>query len=74
MLWMLDRHTNVAHVHSLSHKEDFVLLQYIRSNLGFGSIIQQSSHYSRFAVQDKVWSSLITDIFNGRVFPTRTQY
>lgn len=53
--------------------EDLVLLQYIRSNLGFGRIIQQSSHCHRFVVQDKVGLSLITHIFNGNiVFPTRT--
>lgn len=53
--------------------EDLVLLQYIRSNLGFGRIIQQSSHCHRFVVQDKVGLSLITHIISGNiVFPTRT--
>ena len=53
--------------------EDLVQLHYIRFNLGFRCILQQSSQSHRFVVKDKEGQSLITHIFDGNiVFPIRT--
>ena len=53
---------------------DTAVLQYIRDNLGFGSIIVQSGPNStlRFIVQDKANLWILCQLFNGNlVFPVR---
>lgn len=52
--------------------EDIAILNYIRDNLGFGSVIPQGKRTSRYVVQDLSNLYLIILLFNGNiVLPTR---
>lgn len=51
---------------------DIKVLQFIKENLGFGKVIAQSAHTSRYVVQNKKEIELIIHLFNGNlVLPSR---
>jgi hypothetical protein len=49
------------------NSSDRQVLDYIRINLGFGSVIKQGKSTHRFVVQDKRGLVLLTHLFNGNV-------
>jgi hypothetical protein len=62
---------DLAFVITLS-TQDVDVLYYIKKNLGFGKVIQQSKKQNTHRFQDKINLFLICLLFNGNmVFPTR---
>ena len=51
---------------------DVQVLNYIKTNLGFGKVIPQSANTSRYVTQNKKEIELIIHLFNGNIIlPSR---
>jgi len=49
------------------HSSDVQILNYIKQELGFGSVIKQGTNTHRFIVQDKRSIQLLVALFNGNL-------